>query len=151
MSLPYQDATGDPTRARGEIIKVLQRFGAESVGFMDEFNTRTLILQFTWRGRQIQLRASAQGWANAYLKENPWNYRRAGTRTAYEMKAVEQGTRAINSILRDWVKGQMTAIETGILSFEQVFFPFMLAHDGRSVLDHINELKLLPAPEKTDG
>lgn len=147
MSLPYQAASGDPSRARAEIIKVLQRFGAESVGFMDEFNTRTLILQFTWRGRQVQLRASAAGWANLYLKENPYSHRRNGTRTDYEQKALEQGTRAINSILRDWVKGQMTAIETGILSFEQVFFPFMLAHDGRSVLDHIRDLKLLPAPE----
>jgi hypothetical protein len=29
--------------------------------------------------------------------------------------ALDQGLIAVNSILRDWVKGQITAIETGIL------------------------------------
>jgi hypothetical protein len=33
---------------------------------------------------------------------------------------LRQGHVAVNSILRDWVKGQMTAVECGILSFEAV-------------------------------
>jgi hypothetical protein len=28
--------------------------------------------------------------------------------------------------LRDWIKGQVTAIECGILKFEAVFMPYML-------------------------
>jgi hypothetical protein len=28
------------------------------------------------RGRQVQLRASAKGWAQIYLKENPYTYRK---------------------------------------------------------------------------
>ena len=62
MSVPYAAATSGE-RARGEIVKLLQRFGCESVGFMDEFAEGSLLLAFTWRGQQVQLRASARGWA----------------------------------------------------------------------------------------
>lgn len=113
---------------------------------MDEFSTSSLLLAFTWRGRQIQLRASAQGWANAYLKERPWTYRMQRTEAEYERWALQQGMVAVNSILRDWVKGQVTAIETGILTFEGVFMPYMLLPDGRQVLEHVKEQKLLEAP-----
>ncbi len=143
MTLPYATARSG-MRAREEILKILQRFGAESVGFMDEFDTHTVILAFTLHGQPVQLRASAQGWAAAYLRENPWTHRRRYERTEWEQRALDQGMSAVNSILRDWVKGQITAIETGILTFEHVFMPFMLASDGRPLLEHAR--KLLPVP-----
>src|SRR4051812_28220933 len=115
MPLPYS-STSSGVKAREEIIKVLGRFGCESVGFMDEFNTKSVLLAFTWRGRPVQLRASAQGWANAWLKETPYKPRMKLSRHDYEQRALAQGLIAINSILRDWVKGQNTAIETGILT-----------------------------------
>ena len=55
--------------------------------------------------------------------------------------ALAQGLIAVNSILRDWIKGQIMAIETGLLSFEAVFLPFMLTHDGRTIADRADELK----------
>ena len=143
MTLPYENASTG-AKARDEILKILRRFGCESVGFMDEFDTHTLLLAFKSRGRVVQLRASAQGWANAYLRENPWTSRRRYNRVEWEGRALNQGMITVNSILRDWVKGQVTAIETGILTFESVFMPYMLAADGRPLLEHA--LKLLPAP-----
>jgi hypothetical protein len=145
VTLPYASASSGMS-ARDEIIKILKRFGCESVGFMDEFETRSVLLAFVWRGRNVQLRASAQGWANAWLKENPWTSRRHTTQHDWDRKALDQGMVAVNSILRDWVKGQITAIETGILTFEHVFVPFMLAHDGTPVIEHMR--KMLPAPEE---
>ena len=144
MTLPYANASSG-LKAREEILKILRRFGCESVGFMDEFETKTVILAFVWRGQNVQLRASAQGWATAYLKENPWSSRRWNNRHDWEQKALDQGMIAVNSILRDWVKGQITAIETGILTFEHVFMPYMLMADGRPLLEHA--LKMLPAPK----
>ena len=147
MGLPYQNASSG-LKAREEITRILRRFGCESVGFMDEFNTRTVILAFVWRGRQIQLRASASGWASAYLKENPHTHRRRSTKQEWEQAALDQGLIAVNSILRDWVKGQVTAIETGILTFEHVFLPHMLMPDGRPLIEHAR--KMLPAPDSDD-
>ena len=39
----------------------------------------------------------------------------------------------------------MTAIECGILSFEAVFMPYMLTHDGRPLHEHAADL--LPPAE----
>jgi hypothetical protein len=54
---------------------------------------------------------------------------------------------AVYSILRDWIKGQVTAIETGILTFEGAFLGQILLPSGRTVLEHAAESKLLPALE----
>ena len=138
MTLPYQNASSG-LRAREEIARILQRFGCESVGFMDEFAEHAVLLAFVHRGRQVQLRASARGWANAFLRENPWTDRRHATQQEWESKALRQGMVAVNSILRDWVKGQITAIETGILSFDHVFVPYMLTSDGRPMLEAMRD------------
>jgi hypothetical protein len=145
MTVPYADATSGAA-ARGEVVKVLQRFGCEQVGFMDDFAEHSVLLAFTHRGRPVQLRASAKGWAALYLRQNPWTRRRRGNKAAYEQKALRQGQIAINSILRDWVKGQVTAVECGIMSFEAVFMPHMLTNDGRPLIERIQSLNLLPAP-----
>ena len=148
MTVPYAGATSG-AKARDDIIKILRIFGCESVGFMDEFETKTLILQFTHRGKNVQLKASAQGWATAYLQENPWTDRRRLTEFEWEERALRQGTIAVNSILRDWIKGQVTAMETGILTFNHIFMPHMLADDGRTMLEHVEETMLkIEGPEE---
>lgn len=147
MGVPYATASTGAA-ARDEITKVLRRFGCESVGFMDDFDKHEVLLAFAHRGRQVQLRASAKGWAQMFLKAEPFTSRRRGTRQEYEQAALRQGHTAVNSILRDWIKGQMTAVECGILSFEAVFMPYMLTSDGRTVYDRIEETKILPSAEQ---
>jgi hypothetical protein len=146
VTVPYSAATSGAS-ARDEVTKILRRFGCESVGFMDDFEKHEVLLAFTHRGRPVQLRASARGWAQMYLREFPWN-RRRGAQIDYEQKALRQGLVAVNSILRDWIKGQVTAVECGILSFEAVFLPYMLGHDGRPLIEHAEVQNLLPAPRE---
>jgi hypothetical protein len=142
---PYANATSD-MRAREEIKKVLLRFGCEEIGFADNYEKEKVLLYFKHRGREIHLRASATGWARMWLKENPWSYGKRSQRVEYEEAALRQGHVAVNSILRDWIKGQVTAIETGILSFEAVFMPYMLTADGRPLIERVADL--LPKPEE---
>jgi len=146
VTVPYENATSGAA-ARDEITRLLRRFGCESVGFMDDFAEQSVLLAFTQRGRQVQLRASAKGWAQMYLKAKPRSSRSRRTEGEYRQQALQQGMIAINSILRDWVKGQVTAVECGILSFETVFMPYMLTSDGRPLIEHVIEAKLLPAPQ----
>lgn len=145
---PYASATSGHA-ARDEITKMLRRFGCESVGFMDDFENYSVLLAFKHRGRQLQLQASAKGWAALYLKENPYTHRRKGSKQDYDRNALKQGLIAVNSILRDWVKGQVMAVECGILSFEAVFMPYMLLENGQTVIDRITTMQLLPAPTDT--
>lgn len=144
-TVPYESASSGAA-AREEITKLLRRMGCESVGFMDDFEKHEVLLAFKHRGRDLQLRASARGWATMYLKARPFSHRSRGTKHDYEMKALRQGLIAVNSILRDWVKGQVVAVECGMMSFEAVFVPHMLTNDGRPVLERMIEAKMLPAP-----
>lgn len=146
MSTPYARASSG-MKARDEITTMLRGFGCESVGFMDDFEEKVLVLAFKHRGRAVQLRASAKGWAAMYLKANPWNGNRKSTKHDWEQAALSQGLVAVNSILRDWMKGQITAIECGILSFEAVFLPYMLTSNGQSVIERIQTMDLLPPPD----
>jgi len=145
VSVPYAGATSG-MKARDEITKMLQRFGCESVGFMDDFAEKSVMLAFRHRGRPVQLNASAKGWAAMYLREHPYSHRMRSSKTAHEQAALQQGLVAINSILRDWVKGQITAVECGMLSFEAVFMPHMLTNNGQTVVERIQTMDLLPPP-----
>jgi hypothetical protein len=145
--VPYANATSGGA-ARDEIIRMLRRFGCESVGFMDDFDKHAVLLQFTHQGRQVQMQASALGWAAMFMKAKPFTGRgrQRGRKPEYERKALMQGLVAVNSILRDWVKGQLTAVECGMMSFEAVFMPHVMLADGRSMIEHVIAAKMLPAP-----
>jgi hypothetical protein len=146
-STPYASASAG-AKARDEISKILRRFGCESIGYMDDFEKHEVLLAFTHRGRQVQLRASAKGWAQMWLRENPYSHRCRRSRVEYEQDALQQGHIAVNSILRDWIKGSVTAVECGILSFEAVFMPYMLTHDGRPLIERAGEFLPQPAESK---
>ena len=133
-TVPYASATTGK-KAREQITKILKGFGCENVGIMDDFADHSVLVVFSHRGKRVQLRASARGWAAMYLKANPWTSSRRAAQPEWEAKALEQGLIAINSIMRDWVKGQITAIETGMLSFEAVFAMHILLPDGQTLLD----------------
>jgi hypothetical protein len=114
---------------------------------MDDASRGDVLLAFEHRSQQVQVRVSAKGWAAMWLKKNPHTDRHRCSRHEWEQKALHQGLIAVNSMIRDWIKGQVTAIEAGMLSFEVAFMPYMLTSDGRTMAERITELKLLPAPE----
>ena len=78
-----------------------------------------------------------------YLRENPWHRRRRSGKDEWERRAVEQGMVAVNSVLRDWIKVQVTAIESGLLAFDHVFLPYMLTDNGQTVVERIGRDMLL--------
>jgi hypothetical protein len=143
--LPYENATSGKN-AVAEMEKNLRAFGASSFGAMEDYDTGELIVQFTWRNRSVLIRASGRGYAALWLKRHPWSYAMRTTKPDYERRALERGRVAIYSILRDWIKGQITAVETGILSFEGAFLGQIMLASGETVLEHIEGQKLLTLP-----
>jgi hypothetical protein len=146
VSLPYENATSG-RRALEEIEKILVRFGATRFGTMTDTEKREVIVQFTYRGREILLRASVAGYAAAYLKAHPGRGLYGQAAIKNERKALEQAQISVCSILRDWIKGQITAVEVGALSFEGAFLGSILLGTGKTVLDTIESQKLLPPSE----
>ena len=68
--VPYTNASSGAA-AREEIKKLLRRIGCDRIGFMDEYSTSSLLLEFEHHGRPVQMRANAKGWAAWFLRENP--------------------------------------------------------------------------------
>ena len=151
MSLPYENSTTGE-KALGEIQKILQRFGCQSFGSMMDFEKKELLLQFKYRNTPISVKASSAGYAAAWLKEHPYTNRMRKTKHEHETQAVEIAGIAVYSILRDWIKGQVTAIECGILSFEGAFLGQVLLPSGQTILEYSkdNLLKLPPPQEHSN-
>ncbi len=149
MTLPYENATaGD--RALNDIQKTLKAFGCQSFGQMIDEERGCIVIAFKWRERQIHLEASWKGYAVAWQKAHPWsNSRSKGSRQKWDQKALAQARTSVCSVLRDWVKGQTTAIECGVMSFEAAFMPHMLLRDGRRVIDAAQQANILPAPTES--
>lgn len=145
MTLPYSNARSG-SKAIAEIQKMLKKFGCTKFATGEDFETGELFIQFEHHGRMVNMKASGRGYAAAWLKENPWTYRRQATKTQYEARALEIGSIAVCSILRDWVKGQVTAIEVGMFTFEGAFLSHMMLPSGISVIEHIEQQQLLAPP-----
>lgn len=146
MSLPYENSTsGD--RAVNDMQKILRQFGCGKFGHMMDFDNGVLMVQFEYRERQVQVKASIQGYAAAWLREHPYSSRMRGSRVDHERQAKAIGSTAVYSILRDWIKGQITAVETGVLSFEGAFLGQLLLGSGKTVLETVESQNLLPAPK----
>jgi hypothetical protein len=145
MSIPYQTSTAGAA-ALGELQKILAKFGCSTFGTMTDVERGLTIVQFRWRERNVSLEASWKGYAHAWLKENRYNARSRCTRTQHEERALEQAKISVCSILRDWVKGQVCAVECGIMSFEAAFMPHMMLPNGQRVIDRVQSEILLSLP-----
>ena len=142
MPLPYENATSGKAAVE-EMRKLLIGFGATSFGVMEDFEKGEAIVQFVWRARRVTISASSKGYASAWLKHHPWGPRVRATRIEHERKALRQGTVSVYSILRDWIKGQVTAVEVGMLSFEGAFLGQILLSSGETVLERVTRSDML--------
>lgn len=146
MSLPYASTTSGRA-AMDDIRKIIQAFGCSKFAPMEDFEAGKVIIQFEYRGRMVQVEASANGYAKAWLRENPYSSRMRKTLKEHEQQALQKGQVAVWSILRDWIKGQLTAVETGILSFDSAFLGQILLPTGETIHERISSQGLLTAPE----
>lgn len=145
-SLPYADAQSGE-RALIEVQKILAAFGCQSFGHMLNYEKGELVLQFRFKDTPIIIRASFHGYAAAWLKKNPYSPRMRKSRADHEREAMEKGRKAVYSIVRDWIKGQITAIQCGILSFEGAFLgQIMLPERGKTILECVAEEGLIEMP-----
>jgi hypothetical protein len=145
VSLPYESATSGE-KAVQDLQKILRGFGCTKFGHMTDTEAGEVLLQFEYRGRQVSARASVNGYAQAWLKEHPYSYRMRDTEAGHKRKAKAIAEIAVYSILRDWIKGQIMAIETGILSFEGAFLGQIMLPNGKTVLEHAQSSNLLTGP-----
>ena len=145
-TVPYEHVTsGD--RALREAQDCLRGYGCDAIGVMTTEADQTIMLQFTSRDRRVSLKVSWGGYAAMYTRmKKP----RTGWQKGQQEKTFAHGQQigrlAVCSILRDWVKGQITAIECGVMTFDVAFLSHLLLPNGETISQHVMETtKLLPA------
>lgn len=146
MTLPYENASaGD--RALGETQKLLREFGCSKFGTWVDDAAQEITLQFEYRGMTVSFKVSLKGYAQAWLKDNPYTSRMRCTKDEHYSKALGKANLAVYSIMRDYVKAQLTAIHCGILSFEAAFLSSIMLPNGRTIMEQVTETKMLTKSE----
>ncbi|MEM1040862.1 MAG: hypothetical protein AAGI12_15485 [Pseudomonadota bacterium] len=131
--------------------KFLDKFGCDNFGMMTKNADGTTLVTFTHNGKAICIEASWKGYASAWLAEYPWNSRRKSDRSTWNARAIAQGKIAVPSMIRDWVKAQITMVEIGAFEFDEAFLPHIQLTDGRRVIDHARDGGLLGLPKPDEG
>lgn len=135
-NLPYESATAGQN-AINEMQKTLSAFGCSAFGTMTDNDKGCMVVSFRWRDQQVVLEASWRGYAELLVQKSRW--RRAD--------ALIQAKTSVCSVLRDWVKSQTTAVECGVITFDEAFMPHMLLKNGQRVIEAARAANLLPPPE----
>ena len=149
-ALPYATATTG-ARAKDEIERLLINLDCDDLVFAESRKLGAVVLQFSHRGRAVKMPANYKGWAALHLQRNPWTSRKHVRKDEYERRALEQGRKAVWSVIRDWLKGQLTAVECGIVPADHMFLPWMLTHDGKTIVAESPAVNnLLAAPTDDD-
>jgi hypothetical protein len=71
------------------------------------------------------------------LKEKPYSARHHGygNKEKYEAKFFSQAERVSWRILKDWVEAQLALIESGQAEMGQVFMPYAMNDQGRTMYE----------------
>lgn len=142
--LPYEDSTARAPLA--ELQRTLDKFGCTMFGTAKDTERGVTMVQFKWRERNVSVEASWKGYGAAWLKAHPYNGWDSDRKARHHQKALSQAQTSVECCLRDWIKGQTTAIECGVMSFEAAFMPHMLLPDGRRLIEAVQSSNLLPPP-----
>lgn len=132
----YAAGTAVPVeRSRTEIERTLSRFGASS--FVFGWDATGAMVGFVCRGRQIRMRLALPA-EDDYARSPQGRHRTPEQRRNAHAQVVRERWRALALV----IKGKVTAIESGIVTFEEEFAMHTLLPNGANVADEV-----LPAIE----
>jgi len=119
-------ATGtlvSPARSKDEIERTLKRFGASDVMCVT-WRGKAAVM-FDYNGKRVRITADLPTEVKTPKGRNP----------RHPDKAFDQADRQIWRALLVTIKGQMTAVEAGIKTFEAAFMGDILLPNGKTVAE----------------
>ena len=126
-------------RSIGEISQLLARKGAKSIqtDYSDTGSPTGLAFVMAVGGLLVrfQLPNNAEGVYRVILKDKPYNVNRRCTLEAYQQRIRLQAERVSWRIVKDWVEAQLALIESGQAEMGQVFMPYAMQRDGRTMYE----------------
>lgn len=125
----------DPDKTAAEISRCLTSHGAQAI--MTEYDPSTSYIQAL--SFKITIGDQPMGfklpcdWKPVFeiLQNDPKVPRANSTK--------EQAVRTAWRIVKDWVEAQMALVETKMVTTQQVFLPYAVMKDGRTLSEHIED------------
>ncbi len=132
----------DPDKTAQEIAKCLSLHGAKAV--LTEYNEQggyveALSFKISVQGTEMGFRLPVD-WKPVYeimAKGKKFTYGKKGDKQKSELQL--QSVRTAWRIVKDWVEAQMALVETKMVSTQEVFLPYTVMRDGKTLSQKINE------------
>jgi hypothetical protein len=133
----------DPDKTAAEISRCLTQHGAQAI--MTEYDPTTSYIQalsfkITVDGQAMGFRLPCD-WKPVYAimfpksNRNIWDEKR---RQRIESEQHVQAVRTAWRIVKDWVEAQMALVETRMVTTQQVFLPYAVMKDGRTLAEYVS-------------
>ena len=148
MALKNYTTTIDADKTANEIGRMLAKAGAKAV--LTEYSDNgeyleSLSFKIRVNDRDVGFRLPVD-WKpvqRVLKKQKKNNSRIKATR--------EQAVRVAWRIAKDWIDAQLAIIETDMVEPEQVFLPYMVTQDNRTLYEQVRKNKFLPEGSHEQG
>lgn len=146
MPLLNYTTTIDPAKTIGEIQRCLVGIGARQ--FLVEYGDAGIPVRVCFAIKTAFGERSFRLPANLAAVEKTLADQARRKKVARKFATADQAARVAWRILKDWVEAQAAIVETGMVSPDEVFLPYMIDGTGRTVYQFMREAQMaLPAPE----
>lgn len=119
----------DPNKTAGECQRMLAKAGASEIMMRFNGHGHPVALAFaiqTIHGpRQFQLPTDAEAVLKVLQRD----------KVPPKLRNVDQAHRVAWRILKDWLAAQLAILDTEMVNLDQIFLPFMLDPNGKSVYE----------------
>lgn len=130
-------------RSVAEIMKMLAKFGAQAV-MVEHDDTGTIVamsFKIAIDGNPVGFKLPVQ-WREVLQIINE------DRRVPNAKKTNDHAKCVAWRIMKDWVEAQLAILETNMVKIDQVFLPYAIAKDGRTLYETVKSGNLLSAPQQ---
>ena len=121
MAKRYAERTNTPiATSKSQIQSLLVNWGCGRIGWADDYGNNNCTLQFVWTKNGIEYPAR-------------FTLQLDAPRGVTTKSGKDMWQRSAFRILYNWVKGALNAIESGIIDAEDLFMPWIIGPDGRTL------------------
>jgi hypothetical protein len=121
---------------------------------------RRIVFDYDDAGRAISIEFTVTLGKTPYVFKLPARFDEAEPLVAEARKAMrmsatsgeklrDQTYRAVWATIRDWIDAQMALIDIGAVRLEEVFLPYLLVDQGKTMFERFAEQRQLPSPNRT--
>lgn len=138
MALLNYTSSIEPEITISEIQKMLSRHGVTAMMMQyDGPQIAAVAFEIKVSGKPISFRLPCNWRAIKQMFDEDPNMRKNARMKKGETTWENQAVRTAWKIIRDWVQAQLALVEVNMVSLPQVFLPYAIMKDDRTLFEHV--------------